>query len=115
MDETLFWNPDFQHNNSNGNITFRDGNTVAVFNSNSSHRTVYSNVGFSRGDVAQWKVTIIKSPCCGYCGIAKDGRWGTYDTFADSKTCVGFSNFSGERNVGRNVGDYCIIRLDMAA
>ena len=42
-----------------------------------------------------------------------DSKWGTYDTFADNKTCVGFSNFNQERNVGRNVGDYCTIRLDM--
>lgn len=28
-------------------------------------------------------------------------------------TCVGFSNFSGDRNVSREVGSYCVIRLDL--
>ena len=44
-----------------------------MFNSSSSHRTVYGNIGFARGDIAQWKVTVVKAPCCGYCGVAVDG------------------------------------------
>ena len=79
----LAWHPDMMYN-ANGNITLRDDNTVAVFNGSTSHRCVYGSVGFSRG-THEWKITILNRPCCGYVGVAREGRLGTYDTFEDAR------------------------------
>ena len=59
---------------------------------------MFGSVGVGPGEVAQWRVTILKAPCCGYTGIAKESKRGNYESFADQATCVGFSNFSGDRS-----------------
>ena len=148
----LTWNTEMMYN-ANGNITLRDDNAVAVFNTSTSHRCVYGSTGFNRGThewkvrvmqpwawggvgrrgeawgvgvsvVSVWRsqrrppfphlslphpsppsqVTVLNRPCCGYVGVASDGRLGTYDTFIDANTCVGINNFSGVRNAGSDAG-----------
>jgi len=54
---------------------------------------------------------LLATPCCGYAGIAEVSsetgallREGDAATFVDYDSSVGFSNFSGERDVGREVG-----------
>ena len=89
--------------NANGNITLRDDNAVAVFNTSTSHRCVYGSMGFNRG-THEWRITVLHRPCCAYIGVATDARLGTYDTFVDQGTCVGVNNFSGVRNAGSDTG-----------
>ena len=113
MAQPCAWDPEVTHNATPSNLSFRDNNTIACFSNNTSHRCCYGAVGVAPGQVAQWKVTVVKQPCCAYVGVAKMSRLNTYDSFVDSSTCIGFSNFSGERNCTREVGAYCIFRLDM--
>jgi len=107
----LTWDPETTFNNDDS-ISFNDGNSVAVMSRATAHRSVFGNQGFTTG-VHEWVVTILAQPCCGYAGIAAHGSLGTQDSFADSKTCVGFNNFSEPRNVGRTLGTYVQIRLDL--
>jgi hypothetical protein len=57
---------------------------------------VYGSIGFNKG-YHEFQITILKRPCCGYIGIAKDiqepEKRGDYNTFYDSSTCVGMNNF----------------------
>ena len=86
---------------------------MATFTSNTSHRAVFSNVGFSRG-VHEFRVTILRRPCCGYVGLCASTKLGTQDSFFDSKSCFGINNFSGSgRDVGREAGTSFCIRVDM--
>ena len=107
----LSWDQNTMHL-ANGNTTLTEDDTIAVFNSNTTHRSVFSNIGFDSG-IHEFAVTIKAQPCCAYVGLAEeDRRNGTYNSFFDSSTCVGLSNFSGERNVGRSVGERVTVRLD---
>ena len=107
---TLNWNP----NTSVQNVTFVNDNREAQYNRNSTHRSIIAEQGFDSG-VHEWSVEITKKPCCAYAGIASSastcGR--AYSAhFVDKDTCVGFSNFSGDRNFTYNVGTICKIKLD---
>ena len=114
MDTPLAWDPTTVYNASSTNITFREDNTVASFNSNTDHRCVFGSIAVGPGQVGQWKVTIMKRPCCGYTGVCEGGaKRGKQNVWADQSTCVGFSNCSAERNVGKEVGTSVIIRLDL--
>ena len=61
----------------------------------------------------------MRTPCCGYAGVAECNastgavlREGDYSSFFDAESCVGFNNFSDDRNVGRDVGAWVQIALD---
>ena len=97
--------------------TTLDGD-VADFTSNTDHRCAYGKCKLTSG-VRSWRVEILRTPCCGYAGVAECNastgavlREGDYSSFFDAESCVGFNNFSGDRDVGRDVGAWVQIALD---
>ena len=74
-----------------------------------------SGLGFDSG-CHEWEVEIKARPCCGYSGIAisADTCNSSYSShFVDKDTCMGFSNFSGNRNLTYDPGAKCRIKLDI--
>lgn len=63
--------------------------------------------GFDRG-VHEWRVTIVRTPCCGYVGVIRaiedPNNHGDQSRFHDKDTHVGVKNLSGDRNINGEVG-----------
>ncbi len=97
------------------NVSFRKEGKQACFNNNSAHRGIIAQQGFDSG-VHEWQIIVDQKACCGYAGISLSA-----DTcnsaasvhLADFSTCMGFSNFSENRNVGNQPGAQVRIRLDL--
>ena len=101
--------------NANGNTSLREDDTLVVFNASTSHRSVFGAEPMRSG-VHEFQVTVRATPCCGYLGLAEEGRLaGAQNAFFDADTCLGFSNFSPPRDVGREVGAWGRIRVDFEA
>jgi hypothetical protein len=97
------------------NVTFTHDNHAAVFNTNSSHRGIIAEQGFDSG-CHEWSIHLITRPCCGFAGLALsaatcDSSYSSH--FLDKDVCMGFSNFSGDRNAGNSAGTTIRIKLDI--
>ena len=71
---------------------------------------------YTRLGVHEWSITLTKRCCCGYAGIAISDdtcNTGASQHLADYNQSMGFSNFSGSRNVSNSVGSVARFRLDI--
>jgi len=110
---TLNWKTDSKCSN----VTFSKEGRLAQFNQNAKHRSIIAEQGFDSG-VHEWEIEIEKKPCCGVAGIAISAD--TCDLpfarhLADKDTCMGFSNFMGDRNAMNSVGSKARFKLDINA